>query len=912
MSRVSAVLLFISLVGLVLGAAGESATTPVVPAYNQPIMLWNCSADADDPKQLFNVSMHGRHLVGHRDQQCLTIQGDSHRIRTVIWQDVCPDVATQGPTGATQWVLAKSAADGNVTFHSTINKRCLGTFEGRLGDIVSVQHCASPYSQWVLRPGKASPHDTASLQLKGTNLCAHLDSPFPNPCVRPDDRFHDAAFCNTSLTVDARVNDLVPRLTTYDKIGLLGHLANAAMSVRLPPYSWRQNAPHGIYGGYHMPVSNATSYPQVSLTGATFDADIFARVGRAIGRAARVLSNLNNAGLTFWAPNVNIYRDPRWGRGQETPGEDPYLTSVYAANFVYNFQNGKEDPTRLQASSCCKHFAAYSLENWGGQNRHTFDAIVSPQDLADTYTPSFEACAHQDGGAASGVMCSYNSVNGKPSCADPYLLTTLARDTWGFQGYVVSDCEAVNDVLEQHHYTNTTDATCAATLKAGMDLDCGTFLQTHTAQALADGAVQMSDVDAALRHMFAVQFRLGIFDPVEDQPYKRLPADIINSDENAALALEVAQKGIVLMQNKKNGLPYQPNAVRTVAIIGPNADAGVVMQGDYAGPAPYLTTPRAALEARLGQGNVRYARGSDVTGTNTSGFAEACSAASGRDVDAVIFVIGRDQSMATEGIDLTDISVPEIQRALIGNVTACAPTTAHITVLVMAGGSMDVSSVEADALLWVGYPGQLGGPAIVSLLFGDVAPSGRLPFTIYPSKYVDEVSMFDMGMRPNATNGNPGRSYRFYTGEPVYPFGFGLGYGDFVVSRASPSAVVVRNATLPSSSPSSLFVSKKRDKPVATVSYTVAVRNLSAPLQSTDFTALCFISGPNAGKGGRPLRTLIGFERLSSIASGESRSVSFDVKPIDVTVVGADGTRSVEPGVWTVEVEGVTVEVTVY
>ena len=616
----------------------------------------------------------------------------------------------------------------------------------------------------------------ALLAVQSHALRAAADVP---PCENPINR--GALFCNVSATLDARVADLLSRLPLNETPALFMNGALGAASIGMPPYQWWSEGLHGVayspgvnFGG-NFPA--ATSFPQVCTTAASFNTTLFAHIGDVVGREGRAMNNHNRAGLTYWAPNINIFRDPRWGRGQETPGEDPLLTSRYAHHFVRNMQNNSMDPSHLRVSSCCKHYLAYDMEDSDGFSRHDFDAIVSQYDFENTYLVAFQSCMHQNGGASSGVMCSYNAENGVPSCANSKFLTDVARKEWGFNGYITSDCGAVSDVMDQHHYTSTADATLNATLSAGMDIDCGTLVSLDLMHAVSSGTLPKATVYEALKHTFSVLMRLGYFDPESAQPYKSLgPADV-NTPAAQKLALEAAEQGIVLLNYNTSYLPWSRTAVRNIAVLGNNADNENAQQGNYYGHAPYVITPRDALSKMA---NVSYLQVlSNAQDTSTQYFAQACAMA--KSADTTLLVIGNDQLVESEGHDRVRIGFPGNQDLLVHTVANCASQVGkQITVVAFSGGSLDYSMIKSEpgvgAILWAGYPGQSGGQALANILFGLISPSGRLPTTVYPSNFVEAVAMTNMQMEANATTGSPGFTYRYYTGNVVYPFGWGLTY----------------------------------------------------------------------------------------------------------------------------------------
>ncbi|EEF48654.1 beta-xylosidase/alpha-L-arabinofuranosidase 2 [Ricinus communis] len=588
-------------------------------------------------------------------------------------------------------------------------------------------------------------------------------------------------FCNVSLGISDRVTDLVNRLTLQEKIGFLVNSAGSVSRLGIPKYEWWSEALHGVsYVGPGTHFSNivpgATSFPQVILTAASFNASLFEAIGKVVSTEARAMYNVGLAGLTFWSPNINIFRDPRWGRGQETPGEDPLLSSKYGSCYVRGLQqtdNG--DSERLKVAACCKHYTAYDLDNWKGTDRYHFNAVVTKQDLDDTFQPPFKSCVI-DGNVAS-VMCSYNQVNGKPTCADPDLLAGIIRGEWKLNGYIVSDCDSVDVIYNSQHYTKTPEEAAAITILAGLDLNCGSFLGKHTEAAVNAGLLNVSAVDKAVSNNFATLMRLGFFDgDPSKQLYGKLGPKDVCTAVNQELAREAARQGIVLLKNSPGSLPLSPTAIKTLAVIGPNANVTKTMIGNYEGTPCKYTTPLQGLTA-------------SVATTYLAGCSNvACAAAQVDDAkklaasaDATVLVMGADQSIEAESRDRVDVLLPGQQQLLITQVANVSK--GPVILVIMSGGGMDVSFAKTNdkitSILWVGYPGEAGGAAIADVIFGYYNPSGRLPMTWYPQAYVDKVPMTNMNMRPDPSSGYPGRTYRFYTGETVYSFGDGLSYSEY-------------------------------------------------------------------------------------------------------------------------------------
>ncbi|RVW24644.1 Beta-xylosidase/alpha-L-arabinofuranosidase 2 [Vitis vinifera] len=606
-------------------------------------------------------------------------------------------------------------------------------------------------------------------------------------------------FCNTSLETAARVADLVKRLTLEEKIGFLVNSAASVSRLGIPKYEWWSEALHGVsYVGpgthFNSVVPGATSFPQVILTAASFNASLFEAIGKVtftsdfddayaiivvlrtwivvllcspydisghkqvVSTEARAMYNVGLAGLTFWSPNVNIFRDPRWGRGQETPGEDPLLSSKYASGYVRGLQQSDDgSPDRLKVAACCKHYTAYDLDNWKGVDRFHFNAVVTKQDMDDTFQPPFKSCVI-DGNVAS-VMCSYNQVNGKPACADPDLLSGIVRGEWKLNGYIVSDCDSVDVFYNSQHYTKTPEEAAAKAIlgrglccccnATGLDLNCGSFLGQHTEAAVKGGLVDESAVDKAVSNNFATLMRLGFFDGNPSKAiYGKLgPKDVCTS-EHQELAREAARQGIVLLKNSKGSLPLSPTAIKTLAGL-------------------------TALVATT------YLPGCSNAACGTAQIDEAKKIAAA--ADATVLIVGIDQSIEAEGRDRVNIQLPGQQPLLITEVAKASK--GNVILVVMSGGGFDISFAKNDdkitSILWVGYPGEAGGAAIADVIFGFYNPSGRLPMTWYPQSYVDKVPMTNMNMRPDPASGYPGRTYRFYTGETIYTFGDGLSYTQF-------------------------------------------------------------------------------------------------------------------------------------
>ncbi|OIV91671.1 hypothetical protein TanjilG_26524 [Lupinus angustifolius] len=585
-------------------------------------------------------------------------------------------------------------------------------------------------------------------------------------------------FCRTYVPIHVRVQDLIGWLTLPEKIRLVVNNAIEVPRLGIKGYEWWSEALHGVsnvgpgtkFGGA---FPGATSFPQVITTAASFNQSLWQEIGHVVSDEARAMYNGGVAGLTYWSPNVNIFRDPRWGRGQETPGEDPVLAGKYAASYVKGLQ-GDGAGNRLKVAACCKHYTAYDLDNWNGVDRFHFNAKVSKQDLEDTYNVPFKSCVLE--GKVASVMCSYNQVNGKPTCADSNLLRNTIRGQWHLNGYIVSDCDSVGTLYDTQHYTRTPEEAAAEAIKAGLDLDCGPFLALHTDGAIKQGLITENDLNLALANLITVQMRLGMFDGVA-QPYGNLGPRDVCTQAHQELALEAARQGIVLLENKGNALPLSPQHQRTVGVIGPNSDVTVTMIGNYAGVACGYTTPLQGIARYVSTVHQLGCRDVACNANDLFGKAEIVA----RNVDATVLVVGLDQSIEAEFRDRVGLLLPGHQQELVSRVARAA--RGPVILVIMSGGPVDVTFAKNDpkisAILWVGYPGQAGGTAIADVIFGTTNPGGRLPNTWYPQEYINKVPMTNMDMRSNPASGYPGRTYRFYKGPVVYPFGHGLSYTRF-------------------------------------------------------------------------------------------------------------------------------------
>ncbi|XP_073276036.1 probable beta-D-xylosidase 7 [Primulina huaijiensis] len=732
----------------------------------------------------------------------------------------------------------------------------------------------------------------------------------PYSCDAADPATRSLRFCDTSLPISERARDLISRLTLDEKISQLVNKAAAIPRLGIPYYEWWSEALHGVAQAisvetgilFNRTIKAATSFPQVILTASTFDADLWYRIAKVIGTEARALYNEGDAiGMTFWSPNINIYRDPRWGRGQETPGEDPLLTSNYAVSFVRGiqgdgFEGGKLSDGHLQVSSCCKHLTAYDLDKWKGFNRFTFDAKVTKQDMADTFQPPFKSCVEK--GGASGIMCAYNLVNGIPNCADYNLLTKTARGDWGFKGYITSDCDAVSLIFEQQKYAKSHEEAVAFVLKAGMDVNCGSYLGNHTKSAVEKGKVSESDIDRALHNLFSVRMRLGLFNGNPTAlPYGQLSRNDVCTPEHRGLALEAARHGIVLLKNSGNLLPLSKTKTKSLAVIGPNAAVAKTLVGNYAGPPCNPITPLEGLKSYVK--NIEFNQGCDTINCTFISLGESLKIA--ESADYVILVMGLNQDRESEELDRVDLVLPGEQASLVTNVAKAAKKP--VILVLLCGGPVDVSFAKHDpkigSILWAGYPGEAGGQAIADIIFGAHNPGGRLPVTWYPNDFI-KVPMTDMRMRPDPSQGYPGRTYRFYRGEKVFEFGYGLSYTKYAYKFLSVSQRVInfKNTHLISyeqESAKSISISDIGSESCEKAKFSAAVGVKNHGKMAGKHPVLLFLRG-DGDADGRPTKQLVGFQTVS-LDANEEATLEFQVNPCeDFGRANEEGSMMMESG----------------
>ncbi|KAJ0396860.1 hypothetical protein ATCC90586_008223 [Pythium insidiosum] len=632
---------------------------------------------------------------------------------------------------------------------------------------------------------------TALLPLSGAERLEEI----PRACTAP---FEHLAFCNSSLSLDERVGDLLGRLTLPVKALLLTARASPAGNVSaigLPEYNWGANCVHGVQSTCGSRC--ATSFPNPVNLGAIFDPSAVHRMAQVIGWELRALwlegarenyASGPHLGLDCWSPNININRDPRWGRNMETPSEDPLMNARYGVAYTRGLQEGP-DKRYLQAVVTLKHWIAYSLEHYAGSDRMDFDAIVSRYDFVDTYLPAFRASVVE--GKAKGIMCSYNSVNGVPTCANEEL-TGILRDDLKFDGYITSDSGAIEAIYKNHHYTSTLCEAGRLAILRGTDVNSGSVYRKCLEELVASKLLDEKVIDAAVRRTLTLRFKLGLFDPIADQPYWNVKPEEVNKREHQELSLDLTRKSIVLLQNHRQTLPLKKGT--RVAVIGPHINAREGMMGNYYGQICHgdykelgcVETPLQAV-TRLNEGGVTTGEeGCKISDTSTEEFDKAVAQAA--HADTVVMFLGIDTSIEREPQDRESIELPSIQLQLLKRIRSVGKP---VVVVLFNGGVIGVEEIilYADSVVEAFYPGFYGGQALAEILFGDTNPSGKLPVTMYRSNFVDSVQMKSMSMTEY-----PGRSYRYFKEMPVFPFGWGLSYTKFVLAKstqASMSPVIV-------------------------------------------------------------------------------------------------------------------------
>lgn len=585
-----------------------------------------------------------------------------------------------------------------------------------------------------------------------------------------------------------RVEEIVSQMTLEEKVFQMLHHAPAIERINVKEYNWWNEALHGVAR-----AGTATMFPQAIALAASFDEDMLETIGDAIATEARAKFNMQQEfgdtdiykGLTFWSPNVNIFRDPRWGRGHETYGEDPYLTSRLGVRFVEGLQG--HDDNYLKTAACAKHYAVHS----GPENlRHSFDAKVSLKDMYETYLPAFKALV-QDADVET-VMGAYNRTNGEPCCGSKTLLKDILRDTWEFEGHVVSDCWAIKDFHENHKITEGPIESVALAVKNGCDLNCGNIF-IYLLAAVKEDKVKEKQLDIAVSRLFMTRMKLGFFDNAEKVPYNKISYEIVDSKEMKELNLKAAKKCLVLLKNQDHLLPLNKSNIKTIGIIGPNANNRKALKGNYEGTASRYVTVLEGFQDYLGE-DVRVltsvgchlykerVTGLGIRNDRISEVKGVCKAS-----DVVIACMGLDSGLEGEEGDTGNeyasgdkphLNLPGLQEEVLKTIYGSGKP---VILVLMSGSALAINWADehVSAIVQGWYPGAQGGRAIAEMVFGECVPEGKLPITFY--RTVEELPEFtDYSMK--------NRTYRYIKQEALYPFGYGLSYTDFVFFNLSCSS----------------------------------------------------------------------------------------------------------------------------
>jgi beta-glucosidase len=660
-------------------------------------------------------------------------------------------------------------------------------------------------------------------------------------------------FRDPSLSTEKRIDDLLGRLTLEEKVMQMMDKTPAIERLGIPVYNWWNEALHGVAR-----TGLATVFPQAIALAATFDEKAMFETFTVISDEARAkYHNYQKEkkfdrykGLTFWTPNINIFRDPRWGRGMETYGEDPFLTARMGVAAVKGLQG--DDPKYFKSFACAKHFAVHSGPE---PSRHSFNVRVSDRDLWQTYLPAFEALVKE--GNVQQVMCAYNRFEDKPCCGSDKLLVDILRNQWGYKGIVVSDCGAIDDFYKidtrtPRHDTHPDAPTASAdAVLNGTDVECGSSYRSLT-DAIQKGLIKESQIDVSLRRLFRGRFELGMFDPDEMVKWSKIPYSVVDCQENRDKALKMARESMVLLKNSNNTLPLS-KTIKTIAVVGPNANDSVMLWANYNGFPSKTTTILQGIKNKLPNSTVIYEKGCRHTGAVNADSIKI-AVANVKNADVILFVGGISPRLEGEemrvtidgfkGGDRTNIEIPTVQKEMV---KALKATGKPVIYVLCTGSAIALNWEEANvnAILNAWYGGEAAGTAVADILFGDYNPAGRLPVTFYKS--IDQLPAFeDYSMK--------GRTYRYMTETPLYPFGYGLSYTKFAYKSAKLSKAVI----------------------CKTDSLKLSVEVQNTGKRDGDEVVQVYLRNPNDPNG--PLKALKGFRRVS-LKSGEIEKVSFVLAP---------------------------------
>jgi len=689
-------------------------------------------------------------------------------------------------------------------------------------------------------------------------------------------------FMDYTLPIEERVEDIVSRMTLEEKVSQMFNDAHKIPRLNVPRYNWWNECLHGVASdGY------ATVFPQAIGLAATWNIRLMHTITTAISDEARAKhhENIRNGkikifgGLTFWSPNVNLFRDPRWGRGQETYGEDTFLSSRMGVAFVKGIQG--DDPKYFKVIATPKHYVVHSGPE---PLRHKFNAVVSKKDLYESYLPAFEACIKE--GKAYSIMGAYNRTNGDPCCASKPLLQEILRDKWGFEGYVVSDCWAIPNIYKDHKVVETAPEAAALAINAGCDLFCNMFTAHPKRKkrywqwmidAIDQGLLTEETIDKSVKRLFMARFKLGMFDPLEEVKYQQIPFEVNDCEEHRQLALRAARECIVLLKNENNILPLNKDT-KSIAVIGPNSDSLSVLLGNYSGRPSKFTSFLQGIKASVSADTeIYFAKGCALTDRSKDGFEEAIEIAKKSEI--IIMVLGisakyeSEEGEAKESEAMGDrihMNLPGVQEDLLKVIHEIG----RPIILVLTSGSalsVNFAKEHIPAIIHAWYPGQEGGKATADVIFGDYNPAGRLPITFYKS--VEQLPDFKDYSMEN-------RTYKYFKGEPLYSFGYGLSYTKFKYGN--------------------LEINPLKANTDKDIHLSVDIENIGK--YSGDEVVQLYISN-NTAPIHLPIRELKGFKRIH-LKPGEVKTVSFTLKPYHLSYITEEGKRILEPGKFTVSVGG--------
>ncbi len=689
-------------------------------------------------------------------------------------------------------------------------------------------------------------------------------------------------FLDHTKSFEERVNDLVSRMTLEEKISQMINTAVAIPRLHVPKYNWWNECLHGV-----LSRGNSTVFPQAIGIAATWNVDLMYKMATAISDEARAIHHeaVRNEdrglfqGLTFWSPNVNLLRDPRWGRSQETYGEDPYLSSRMGVNFVKGLQGN--DPKYLKVVSTPKHYVVHSGPEG---KRHKFNAKITTKNLWETYLPAFEACIRE--GKAFSIMCAYNRTNEDPCCSSEVLLQEILRNDWGFKGYVVSDCGAIGDIYRNHKIAKTTAEAAALAINAGCDLFCQVMYANikHKKKfwewmidAVEQNILSENTIDKSVKRLFMARFKLGMFDPPELVKYQQIPFEVNNCEEHRQLALKAARETIVLLKNEDNLLPLKKD-LKSIAVIGPNADDLSVLLGNYNSiPSRHTTFLEGIKQKVSSETEVLYVKGCGLIKESKEGFDEAVEAANKSEL--VIIVLGISPLIeGEEGFaklseangDRKNIDLPGVQEDFLKLIDQ---TGKPIILILTSGSALSTNYAKENipAIIQSWYPGEEGGAATADVIFGDYNPSGKLPITFYKS--IEQLPPFDDYSMER-------RTYRYFKDEPLFPFGHGLSYTKFKYSN--------------------LNISPQKANIGNNIELSIDIENMGDSI-GEEITQL-YISNTSSSLN-LPVRELQGFKK-NELKANEKIRVTFTLTPKNLSHINNEGRRIVESDLFRISVGG--------